>query len=328
MSRSRRTLLLAACTLFARRVVGTDAPADASRYLGRAMPYFAFDELPLSDVSVPGGTIQVAFAPGPLDLSKERILTWVSASADTVARYYGRFPVKLARLLVIPVDGRGVRSGTTYAYRGAAIKLRIGESAAEEHLLRDWVLVHEMTHLAFPSVNEQHHWIEEGLATYVEGVARAQAGRLPVDEVWSGLIDGLPKGLPLAGDRGLDHTPTWGRTYWGGALFCLLADVEIRRRTNNRKGLQDALRGILVAGGSMEVHWPIARAFRTADAAVGVDVLMPQYERMKDQPVDVDLADLWRRLGIAASRRDVVIFNKDAPLAAIRQAITAPPKLS
>ena len=58
----------------------------------------------------------------------------------------------------------------------------------------------------------------------------------------------MPKGLPAAGDRGLDYTPTWGRTYWGGALFCLLADIDIRKRTSNRFGLQDALRAIVAAG--------------------------------------------------------------------------------
>jgi L-lactate permease len=25
------------------------------------------------------------------------------------------------------------------------------------------------------------------------------------------------------GDQGLDHTPTWARTYWGGALFWMMA---------------------------------------------------------------------------------------------------------
>ena len=53
-------------------------------------------------------------------------------------------------------------------------------------------------------------------------------------------------------DRGLDRTRTWGRTYWGGALFCLMADVEIRKQTGNRVGLQDALRTILSAGGSID----------------------------------------------------------------------------
>ena len=41
----------------------------------------------------------------------------------------------------------------------------------------------------------------------------------------------MPKGLPQAGDQGLDNTATWGRKYWGGAMFCLLADIEIRKAT-------------------------------------------------------------------------------------------------
>ena len=41
----------------------------------------------------------------------------------------------------------------------------------------------------------------------------------------------MPKGLPQAGDQGLDNTGTWGREYWGGAMFCLLADIEIRKAT-------------------------------------------------------------------------------------------------
>jgi hypothetical protein len=34
-------------------------------------------------------------------------------------------------------------------------------------------------------------------------------------------------------------------------MFCLVADVEIRRATGNRKGLQDALRAIVAAGATI-----------------------------------------------------------------------------
>src|SRR6266446_6989700 len=61
---------------------------------------------------------------------------------------------------------------------------------------------------------------------------------------------------------------TWGRTYWGGALFCLLADVEIHRRAHNRYGLQDALRGIVRAGGNMECDWPLARVLKAGDDVI------------------------------------------------------------
>ena len=96
-------------------------------------------------------------------------------------------------------------------------------------------MTHELTHMAFPNVPRQHHWIEEGIATYVEPVARAQAGLLPVEEVWEEMLRDMPKGLPGPDTRGLDQTHSWASTYWGGALFCLLADVQFRERTGNRR---------------------------------------------------------------------------------------------
>lgn len=45
----------------------------------------------------------------------------------------------------------------------------------------------------------------------------------------------IHQGLPQANDRSLDRTHTWARTYWGGALYCLVADVGIREQTDNRR---------------------------------------------------------------------------------------------
>jgi hypothetical protein len=180
-----------------------------------------------------------------------------------------------------------------------------------------------MVHLAFPSVAERHHWIEEGTATYVEPIARVQAGILEPSKMWSDLIRDLPQGLPRPGDQGLDFTHTWGRTYWGGALFCLLADVEIHQRTYNQKGLEDALRGILAAGGNITEDWPLERVLRVGDEATGTHVLENLYEEMKNKPVIVNLASLWKELGVQRSQNGDISFADDAPLASVRKSITA-----
>ena len=137
-------------------------------------------------------------------------------------------------------------------------------------------------------------------------------------------LPSLP-GVALAagpGDRGLDRTPTWGRTYWGGALFCLRADVAIRQRTGNRLGLEHALRSILDAGGSIDRDWTIDRVIEVADQAVGVSVLHELYDDMGSKPVKVDLGSLWHQLGIKRQGKTVV-FDDTAPLANLRKAITA-----
>jgi predicted metalloprotease with PDZ domain len=134
------------------------------------------------------------------------------------------------------------------------------------------------------------------------------------------MVEGMPQGLPKSGDRGLDYTHTWGRTYWGGALFCLLADVEIRKKTGNRMGLEDALRGILKSGGSIEVEWPLEKVLQLADRAVGVPVLEQMYDKMKAAPVAPDLDQLWKDLGVKYDGNGVT-FDDSAPLAATRKAI-------
>ena len=195
------------------------AAEDNSRLLGERMPYAKFDRLPATRLELPGGELIVAFAPGTLELPPERVLDWVGSSARAVSAYYGRFPVASAQLLIVPRSGQGVGSGKAWNYRRPAVRIALGGQATEEHLRRDWILVHEMVHLAFPPVAVRHNWIQEGLASYIEAVARAQAGQITPEQVWFDLVSGLPKGLPQTGDRGLDHTPTWGRTYWGGALY-------------------------------------------------------------------------------------------------------------
>jgi hypothetical protein len=181
-------------------------------------------------------------------------------------------------------------------------------------------MVHEMVHLAMADVPRANRWWLEGLSTYVESIARAQRGHLSEDFVWNGFYHRMPQGLPKSGDRGLDQTPTWGRTYWGGAMFCLLADIEIRKLTDNRKSLRDALRGILQDGYSMQASATPMQIFASADHAVGVSVLIPLYHKMKADPYPVDLDQLWRDLGVGVDN-DAIVFDDDAPLAYIRKAL-------
>ncbi len=211
----------------------------------------------------------------------------------------------------------------TWGRDGGVIRIRVGTETTATELADDWMLTHEMVHLAFPSMADEHHWIEEGLSTYVEPIARIQAGQMTADSMWADLVRDMPKGQPYEGDRGMDNTHTWGRTYWGGALFCLVADVEIRRKTSNRKGLQDALRAILDQGGDITEDWPVESAFKAGDDAVGVSVLLPLYLQWKDKPIPVDLPALWADLGLDASK-GALHFNDKAPSAAIRRDITAP----
>jgi hypothetical protein len=60
--------------------------------------------------------------------------------------------------------------------------------------------------------------------------------------------------------------------------------VRFLERTGNRLGLQQALRGILATGGSINVEWPLERALRVADDTAGVPVRTELYAQMEDTP--------------------------------------------
>ena len=121
---------------------------------------------------------------------------WIERSARIVAAYYTRFPAPLAELRIRAAPGEGVRGGRTTNDSGLMIQVTVGRDSTAEDLAADWVLVHEMVHLALPEIGRRHNWLAEGLAVYVEGIARAQSGNRDIADVWAEYRHSMPLGLP------------------------------------------------------------------------------------------------------------------------------------
>jgi len=284
------------------------------------LPYSAFGDLRVHELA--DGEATLALFPGPLP--EADLVAWATSALTTVRGFYGRAPVPHVLILVRPARGGEVGFGQTMGSSGASIVVNVGVQATAEALATDWVLVHELTHTALPDLEMDHHWLEEGVATYVEPLARYRTGGISLAEVWTQWARRMSQGEPEAGDEGLDRTHTWGRTYWGGALFCLLADVEIRTATAGRASLADALRAIVAEGGNIAVSWPIERVLDVGDRATGTRVLHETYEKMAKHPTPVDLPTMWRRLGVVAHGDLPVTFDDAAELAWVRNAMTPP----
>jgi hypothetical protein len=278
-------------------------------------------------LAVGGATIQVDFVAGSLDLSQADVVAWVEESARSVAKYYGRFPVARARVVIDPIAGDSSSiHGTTWGDMGgfpAVTRIRLGQHVSKDDLKDDWVMTHELVHTALPDLPDDQHWMEEGLATYVEPIARAETGRLSEERVWAEFLHEMHNGEPERGDRGMNETQTWGRTYWGGAMFCLMADVSIRRQTHDRKGLRDALRAVVDSGGGIDKQWPLPRVLAIGDRATGTTVLTDMYAKWSESPVPVDLPALWKELGVSAGPNHGVVLDGSAPLAGIRDSIAS-----
>ncbi|HYX20320.1 MAG TPA: hypothetical protein VFA98_05695 [Thermoanaerobaculia bacterium] len=273
---------------------------------------------------MPGGVVEVVLDGHPALVSDAELTAWVATAARAIAAYYGTFPVPRATVTVHGGGAGRISSGRTVGVRGTGrIAIGVGNAATPADLKTNWELVHEMVHLAFPSMNDAP-WLEEGLATYVEPIVRARSGLAPGADVWKWLVWGLPRGEQALAGAGLDRARSWAATYWGGALFCFDADVAIREKTGGKRSLDDALRAIVREGGNVTVTWPLERALVVGDRATGTTVLRDVYARMRDRPPREDLAAVFARLGVEGEGGEsgAVTFDDKAPLAWIRKGIT------
>ena len=156
-------------------------------------------------LQIGGAVIQVDIRIGQGSLRNEDIVAWVRRATEAVAVYYGRFPVQRARVIVSQNEDKdesihGTTWGDVQGVQGLT-RMRLGSAVTKADLEEDWTMTHELVHMALSSLPDESHWLEEGIATYVEPIARAQAGQVPVEQVWAGMVRGMPQGEPRPGDK-------------------------------------------------------------------------------------------------------------------------------
>jgi hypothetical protein len=230
-------------------------------------------------------------------------------------------------VFVVPLPRRrSVVFGKLLPESAPGIVLLLGSEAEERDLAADWILMHELFHVGVPSFYKEAKWFDEGLATYFEPILRVRAGILPEHELWAEFARDMPRGVPALTRHGLERSPDYAGVYWGGAVFCLLADVAIRERSQLSKGLEDAVRAVFDAGGVAWDVWSLEQTLAIGDRELDVPVLAPLARRYANHPAPLDFEALLQRLGVVRHGHSIELRD-DAPLAAVRRAIVRPPKL-
>jgi hypothetical protein len=294
-------MLFAAALLFG----GTAALADES----------------LHTLKVDNSAIEVHISDDKFSVTPAQMDEWLRRGARGVDSIYEKFPVPR---VTIEIDANDDASGINgRENNGDWIHVAMGGDVAEPQLADDWVITHEMLHLAFPYMGDGHHWMNEGLSVYLEPVGRARIGIVTPKRYWKELIEGIANGQPQPGEGGLDQTATWGRTYWGGTIFWLLVDLEVREQTHGKKSIDDIVKTILTAGGNGSQQWPMQRVLEIGDQATGTHVMHDVYAQLATKATIVGFDPWWKRLGVIYYGRDVQ-FDDAAPLAWLRKAIIAP----
>jgi predicted metalloprotease with PDZ domain len=291
--------------------------------LGEAA-YTAFGSFRRARVDVPGASLDVALLGAPLAMGDEAALHWVEAASSCVAGLFGRFPVT-ATVFVVPAQGADeVVFGRVLSMAGASVALLFGSATSPASMHDDWVVVHELFHLGTPTFVGEGHWLEEGLATYYEPILRERAGWMSEADLWKHFVKEMPRGLRKDGEPpSLEDRDDIDSTYWGGALFALLADVDVLRETGGARSLDDVVRAVLAREGDATHTARVADFLRVGDESTGTRALTGAYARYAVGGQTVDLDALWRSLGIVVGEGGSVTLRDDAPLAPLRRAIAA-----
>ncbi len=292
----------------------------------------AFGRLEQAELNVEGGRIDVAILDGTPNVSATLVRAWLEDAATSVAQAFGRFPSERLQVIVVPKGAHDepVPFAQTMRGGGNAIRFFIDQTRPLEDYLEDSTAAHEFSHMLHPLVEAQDIWLSEGIATYYEHVLPARLGRVAAQTTWQRLLRGFEEGranhpgmnLVSAVSRMLSER-THKRVYWGGAAFALMADVALRERSAGAWSLDQGLKAVQACCGSPARIWPAPELLERLDAlspTPGVD-LVALYHQVRNAPTLPDLEKLHSDLGVSLVN-EAVVFDDQAPLHAIRTAIT------
>jgi hypothetical protein len=202
----------------------------------RYVSYAAFGALGRFAVPAPGGCLEVAALPG--SPPEAALRAWLTATGDAASRALGRLPHESVAVIALPLPGFG---GDPVAFGMAAHGERptllayVDRDATAEALRRDWVAVHELSHLGHAFLDGESAWLTEGIATYYETVLRARAGWVSAETAVAQLDGGFRRGERGGTGRTLreesedrHRTRAYDRVYWAGAAIALAIDVALR----------------------------------------------------------------------------------------------------
>ena len=284
------------------------------------------------NIALPGGTLRLSILDGADASQRAMLEAWLAHVSRATLSAYGKLPLEDVQLLIVPdrdTNNEAVGFGQSSRGQGHALTLFIDPSKSPVAFDRDWVAVHELSHLFHPYLDDEGSWLAEGLATYYQNVLRARAGLLTPAEAWEQIDYGFARGRGAmrAGDVPLGASggrPNFMRVYWSGTAYWLEVDAELRRASGNRLDIDEALRRFDDCCLPSYRAWQPAEFVAKLDALIGTDVFRKHFDAYAKRRDFPDLKPLYARLGLVRTAGDTLTFDDAAPEANVRRAIMAP----
>ncbi len=291
----------------------------------------AFGRLARQSIDHAGGRIELAvLAPPGSDLAR-RLTQWQIEASGLLLQAYGRLPLPSTQVLVVPRSGASEPVPWAQSNRsaGVALQFHVDAEAPLDALRADWTAAHEYAHLMHPYLGREGSWLAEGLASYYQNLFRARAGLIGEDDAWRLLHAGFARGAsnrsrtPLSqASRSMRAERSFMRIYWTGAAFWLEADVALRRSGVPSASVDAALAHFANCCLPQRRSWAPAQFVAELDRGLGLDILVPLFERYRQRTDFPDIASAGRELGLG---QDGSALPDAGPAAAtLRRAIMAP----
>ena len=286
------------------------------------------------NIALRGGTLRLSILDGASDAQRAMLQAWLAHVSRATLSAYGKLPLEDVQVLIVPdrdTNDEAVGFGQSSRGQGHALTLFIDPDKSPGAFDRDWVAVHELSHLFHPYLDDEGSWLAEGLATYYQNVLRARAGLLTPAEAWEQIDYGFARGrgATRAGDVPLGASgerPNFMRVYWSGTAYWLEVDAELRRASGNRLDIDEALHRFDDCCLPSYRAWEPAEFVAKLDALMGTDVFRKHFDAYANRRDFPDLKPLYARLGLVRAG-DALRFDDAAPDAGVRVAIMAPPTL-
>jgi len=293
----------------------------------------AFGRFIYSEEQISGTQLRIALLRPRGAIDATTIIDWIRDTAGNVSLAYGRFPNPSPHIVVLPVGRSSWQSDSPVPYGrvlrdgGDSVELFIDERRPIEDFYADWTATHEFSHLMLPFVRSQHRWISEGFAQYYQNVLLTRAGQYDELRAWQKLYEGFERGRKSRPELSPNEAARRGvgaatmKIYWSGAIIALLADVELRQRSDGHESLDYALDHLQRCCLPAATSWSGTELFEKLDSFVAEPVFMPLYRQYADSKGFPDIEPIFERLGVEVAN-DRVSLRDDAELTKIRRAIT------
>lgn len=283
------------------------------------------------ELVIPGAHVHLVMLDGPTPRVREAMRRWIERAALSLTTVYGVFPVERLQVVVSATPRGNKPVPWAYVARGGgpAVHLFVQPGFPESEFMRDWSVVHEMSHLFLPYVEWGDAWLVEGLPTYYQNVAMARGGLIAPEEAWRRMFAGFEMAKDVgaeltvyeAGQR-LGRRGLYRRVYWGGAAYMLAADLRLRELSQGARTLGDVLNDIRECCLEATHRWPAEEFVARLDKLSGTTVFSQLFEdQIKSRPFP-DYEALFNRLGIQILGGHPIFV--DGVAAQYRNAIMAP----